>query len=148
MSAQNNEKLVRGMFNAVNERRVDDAVKNVADNAEWTNMASGEVFRGPSGARQFIQGWLGAFDNLKIDIKRVIATDKEVVTEFIGRGTHTGTLQTPNGELPATNRKVELPCCEIATIENGKLTRGATYLDTLTMLTQLGVEEHAGASHR
>jgi steroid delta-isomerase-like uncharacterized protein len=147
MPIQNNEKLAREMFAAVNERRIDDAMKNVTDKLEWKNAATGEIFRGPSGARQFIDGWLRSFDDLKIDIKRIIANDREVVAEFVARGTHTGPLNTPAGEIPATNRKVELPCCEIATIENGKIHKVVTYMDTLTMLGQLGVvEEHAGSN--
>ena len=145
MSAQTNERLVRSTFDAFNAHNFDEAARHVADKCEWRSIPTGELFRGPDGMRQFMQFWVSAFKDARVDVKRVIATDTHVVTEFIGRGTHTGTLETPAGSIPATNRRVEVPYCEVATIENGKFVSGATYFDTTTIMQQLGVTELAGA---
>ncbi|HEX7120752.1 MAG TPA: ester cyclase [Gemmatimonadaceae bacterium] len=145
MSAQTNETLVRSIFEAFNTRNFDEAAKLVSDTSEYRNAATGEVFPGPDGTRQYMQYWANAFDDAKVEIKRIIATDKFVVTEFIGRGTHTGPLETPAGSIPPTHRTVELPSCEIVSIEKGKVTSGVMYFDTATLLQQLGVHELAGA---
>lgn len=146
MSVQTNEKLARDLFGAFNERRFDEAAKHVADKVEWRNMATGEVFRGPKGVRQFMEQWTHTFDDARIEPRRIIATENDIVTEFVAKGTHTGPLRTPQGEVPATRRKIELPCCEVVHVKDGKITGGATYLDTASMLHQLGIEEHATAS--
>jgi steroid delta-isomerase-like uncharacterized protein len=147
MSARNNETLVRSIFEAFNARKIDDALKLIADNAEYRDSATGEVYRGPAGTKQFMEGWIAAFRDAKADVKRIIATDRNVVTEFVGSGTQTGPLETPNGTIQATGRKIDIPFCEVAEIQNGKLVSGTLYYDAATMMHQLGVTEPA-AAHR
>jgi steroid delta-isomerase-like uncharacterized protein len=142
-----NETLVGQLYIAFNNRKYDDAIKLVSDKFEWRDVATGEMYRGPSGVRQFMENWVKAFNDAKIDIQRILATDTFFVAEFTGRGTHTGPLETAGGSIPATNRKVELPCCEVGMIENGKIRSGSTYYDAATIMHQLGVTEMVG-SHR
>jgi predicted ester cyclase len=46
---------------------------------------------------------------------------------------------------PATGRKVELSGCTIFEIESGRVRRVFRYLDTLTMISQLGMLPGEGA---
>ena len=147
MPVHANETLVRQLYTAFNNRNFDETAKLVSNDFEWRDVATGEVYRGPTGARQFQEHWVKAFKDAKIDVKRVVATDQSVAVELIGSGTHTGTLEGPAGSIPPTNRKVELPCCEVGIIENGKIRSGSTYYDAATIMHQLGVTELAGA-HR
>jgi len=147
MSAQTNEKLARSLYAAFNARRIDDALKLISDRTEWRNMATGETFRGHAGVRKFMEGWIHAFDDLKIDVKRVIATDTTIATESVVRGTHSGPLELHGGTIPATHKKVEVPICEVCQVDNGKLGPGGTYLDLASVMEQLGVTEPA-AAHR
>lgn len=62
-----------------------------------------------------------------------------MVVEFMGRGTHTGPLHTPTGDVPATGRRVDLPFCDVHRIEDGKITNGRSYFDLATMMRQLGL---------
>jgi predicted ester cyclase len=81
----------------------------------------------------------------QVEDTNVIAGDNGAVIEFIGRGTHTGTLASPMGEIPPTGRRVELPFCEVYRITNGKIVGGSTYFDLAGMLQQLGLmPEQAG----
>lgn len=142
-----NETLVRKLYTAFNNRNFDETAKLVTENFEWRDVTTGEVYRGPEGSRQFMEHWVKAFKDAKIDVKRIVATDQSVAAEIVGSGTHTGTLESPAGAIPPTNRKVNLPCCEVCTIENGKIRSGSTYYDAATIMQQLGVTELA-ASHR
>lgn len=121
----------------------------MSDNFEWLDVATGEVYRGPPGVRQFMEHWANAFKDAKVEIKRVVANDDSFAAEFLGRGTHTGALESPTGTIPPTKRRIELPCCEVGTIEKGKIRSGSTYYDAATIMHQLGltVSEPAGA-HR
>lgn len=147
MPVHANETLARQFYAAFNHRKYDEATKMVSDKFEWRDVATGQVYRGPAGVRQFMEHWVKTFNDAKVDIQRIIANDQFIAAEIIGRGTHTGPLEGPGGSIPATNRKVELPCCEIALIENGKIRSGSTYYDAATIMHQLGVTELAG-SHR
>lgn len=147
MSAQTNETLVGQIFNAFNMRKYDEATKLVTDKFLWRDVATGQAFNGPAGMKKFFQNWANGFNDAKVEVKRMISTEKAVVTEYIGRGTHTGTLETPNGPLHATNHKVEIPFCDIALLDGGKITSVNTYYDVATMMQQLGLLEPAGA-HR
>jgi len=146
MTAQTNATLIRSLFTAFNTRKLNELVKHMSPKVEWRNMATGEVFKGPDGVRKFLESWISAFEDIRLDVRHMAATDQHVATEFGARATHTATLETPNGPLPATNRKVDLALCELATIENGKITSIRTYYDSATMMAQLGVTELAGAN--
>jgi ketosteroid isomerase-like protein len=57
-------------------------------------------------------------------------------------GTNTGPLQGPTGEtIPATGKSVRVPACDIATVENGVITRHRFYYDQMDFLGQLGLLE-------
>ncbi|HMU62558.1 MAG TPA: ester cyclase [Gemmatimonadales bacterium] len=147
MAPHANETLIRRLYSFFNNRKYDEAQKLVSDEFEWRDAATGETYRGRDGVRQFMERWVSGFDDARIEIERIVAGDHAVATEFIGRGTHTGTIQTPAGELPPTNRKIELRCCEVGVIENGKIRSGSTYYDAATLMAQLGVTDLAGAAH-
>lgn len=147
MSAQTNQTLCRTVVDAFNTRKYSDAAKYVTDNFVWRTVATGETFKGPDGMRKYFDGWVKAFNDAKVEIKQIIATDKNVVLEYVGSGTHTGPLETPAGTIPPTNNKAQIPCVDICTIENGKLATIDSYFDVATMMHQLGLTEPAGA-HR
>jgi hypothetical protein len=45
----------------------------------------------------------------EVEIKSAIAGSSGVVVEAVLRGTNTGPLQDPAGEMPATDKSVEMP---------------------------------------
>jgi hypothetical protein len=40
--------------------------------------------------------------------------------------------------IPASNKSVEFPACQITQVEGAKVKRASHYFDMLTMLTQIG----------
>jgi predicted ester cyclase len=44
-----------------------------------------------------------------------------VVVQLALQGTHDGRLQFPFGELPATGKQMDAPCCDVFEIEDGKI---------------------------
>jgi len=65
------------------------------------------------------------------------------VGEFTGRGTHTGVLKGPTGEIPASGRRVEMSFVEFYRLHNGKISEGRIYFDAATMMAQLGISPGA-----
>jgi steroid delta-isomerase-like uncharacterized protein len=55
-------------------------------------------------------------------------------------GTNTGPLQLPTGEtLPATGKQVRIRACDVATVEDGRITSHRFYYDQMEFLGQLGL---------
>lgn len=136
---QDNAALVRNVHEAWNKRDFERIVALTAPECEWVMMPTGQKFRGPDGMRQYSQGWATAFPDGRIEEKDTIAGDNGAASEFIGRGTHTGPLMSPTGEIPPTGKRVEVPFCEIYRTKNGKIVGGGLYFDMATMLQQLGL---------
>ena len=136
---QDNETLVRAVYDAYNDRAFDRVRDLVTDDVELVNVAFGETFRGPEGQRQFMENWAAAFPDSRIEVTKVIDGGDSVVVEFTGRGTHTGPLRAPAGEIAPTRKRVEVKFCEVHEVENGKIARGRSYFDSATMLRQLGL---------
>ena len=121
MSAEDNARLAREIHQAFNDRDYDRIDDLVTPDVEWENVATGETFSGPEGVKQFQRGWSEAFSDAKTEIQEVHAGDDFAVNEFVGRGTHDGTLRGPAGEIEATNRSVDVQFCDVYHVHDGKI---------------------------
>ncbi len=138
MSAQNNIHLARTFYDAFNARELDRAAPVLSEDYELLNIPLGITFRGLEGYKQFQQGWATGFPNGKIELTNIVATDDQVVVEYVGRGTHNGPLSGPKGTIAATGRAVALSLVDVHHVKNGKIVRSRSYYDVLSLLQQLG----------
>ncbi len=138
-----NATLARSLYEAWNERNFDLAVESTAPDGRIIDTGSGQTWNGPDGARQYNTMWANAFPDGRITIDRIIAADDTVVVEYTGTGTHTGTLETPMGPIPATGRSMTLHLCDVTEFSNGKVRMQRTYMDSGSMMAQLGLTEQA-----
>ncbi|MEX0426919.1 ester cyclase [Nocardioides sp. DS6] len=134
-----NAEFARSIYEAWNNRDFDYLTESVAPEGTITMMGSGEVFRGPDGVRQYNTMWADAFPDGRITIDRVIAQDDCVVVEFTGRGTHTGTMNTSAGDIPATGRSATLHFIDVMEVADGKVRTQRSYFDTGALMAQLGL---------
>lgn len=141
-----NTEIARSAYDAWNARDFDRFASLHADDAELVNVASGETLRGPEGALQYAHMWADAFPDGRISIDNIIEAGDQVVVEFTGRGTQTGALSGPAGEIPATGRGVTLQLCDVIRVSNGKIASVRSYSDTASLLAQLGVMPGAPAA--
>ena len=115
--------------------------------------AENAVFEGP-GARVegrdatvgYAMAWINAFQDAKIDVHNEIVAGDWVVQEFVFVGTHTGTLASPNGDIPATNRLLHGRGTQILHIEDGQVADTRLYFDQVDVMTQLGLMPEAAAA--
>jgi predicted ester cyclase len=113
-----------------------------------TIVGSGDTFEGVEGARAYTTMWADGFPDGEITVDRVIESGDHVVVEFTGRGTHTGTLVTSMGAIPATGRSMTLQCCDITEFKNGKVQRQRSYFDTGSLMAQLGLLPEQAATQQ
>jgi len=134
-----NVSLARSLYEAFNERDFDSLADYVTPDAKITIVGSGDIYDGAEGARRYNVMWAEGFPDGQITIDNVVAAGDDVVIEFTGRGTHTGTLATPVGSIPATGRAVTLQLCDVLRIRDGKVASQRTYFDSASLMSQLGV---------
>jgi predicted ester cyclase len=139
--------IARTVYEMFNLRRLDEAAHWVDDHCEWTDVASGTSFRGPDGFIAYESGWIRAFPDAEIEIINLLASGDLVATEFIGRGTHLGPLQTAARVIAPTGKEVQLRCIEVQQYSGAKIVRGRLYYDALTLLRQLEVSSGRPEHH-
>jgi predicted ester cyclase len=69
---------------------------------------------------------------------QVIAGDT-AVTEATYSGTHTGTLPTPNGDVPATGKRVQGRQVAVQRVKDGQISSEQLYFDQMEFLGALGL---------
>ena len=139
MPGQDVGNLAKLLYDHFNKRAHEETRKLLADDVQITDVATGRIFRGPQGVREYQEGWIQAFPDARAEITHVCASDDTAVVEFRGRGTHNGPLKLTTGELAATGKKVDTPFCEVFRFKDGKVVEQRSYYDTATMARQLGV---------
>ena len=77
-----------------------------------------------------------------------VAVDGDWVAHTaVFKGTHDGTLSTPEGDVPATGRRLEGRCSQFVRFQDGRSVEEHLYFDQMDVITQLGlVPETAGAA--
>jgi predicted ester cyclase len=131
--------LVRSLYDGWNNRDFDVLADATALDGTITFMGSGEVLKGPEGSRVYSEMWASGFPDGRVTIDSIVADGDRVVVEFTGRGTHTGTFVTSMGEIPPTGKSVTLKMCDVLELAEGKIRAQRSYLDTGSMMVQLGL---------
>ncbi len=144
MATLDNAGIIREMYAAWNDKDMDRYASCATADAQMTNVPFGAKL----GFREYGEGWARAFPDGKIELMNLVAQGDLVMTEFTGRGTHTGVLKAPAGEIPASGRRAEMSFVEVYRLRNGKITEGRIYFDTETMLAQLGISPGATATQQ
>ncbi len=73
------ETLTRQAFDAWNRRDLDAAMRLWAPDAVWEVGPLGTKLEGVAAIRQFLEGWIGAFEDLEIDVERFLEVGNGVV---------------------------------------------------------------------
>ena len=68
-----------------------------------------------------------AFSDMHRELYQIYADGNVVVVQLALQGTHDGPLQLPFGELPATGKHMDAPCCDVFELEDGKIKRFDCY---------------------
>jgi len=141
-----NARIIRDSYDAWNKRDFDMMAEHTLPDATITMVGSGQVLHGIDGGRQYGEGWAKAFPDARVTVDNVITQGDYVVVEFTGRGTHTGPLSTPAGDIPATGRSVTLQFLDLFEFKGDKVHAQRTYFDTGSMMAQLGITAAAPAT--
>ena len=102
--------------------------------------AGGDVTTGGDAFVQIEKNWSNAFSDFGVEILAVVGDDSHAAGDMILRGTHTGPLPTPWGDIPATGKRVELPFVLYCQVAGGRLTEIRDHYNPALAMSQIGVE--------
>lgn len=138
----NAKQVVDRNMAAFNAKDIDKLLGNQCPDVEFV-IPGGVTFRGRDQVKQYVETFWTAFPDGQMACMGQIATEDEAATELLFTGTHTGPLNTPNGSIPPTGKRLHLRQVAVHRIENGLVASEHIYVDQLEFMTQLGL---AGAS--
>jgi steroid delta-isomerase-like uncharacterized protein len=109
--------------------------------------ASNVVFEAPGGVRlegpeattAYAMAWLNAFPDATMTVHDEAVGDDWVAQRFTFEGTHQETLHGPEGDIPATNRRLAGRGIQMLRASDGKIAEEHLYFDQIQVLTQLGL---------
>ena len=135
--------IAKAAVTAYNEKDWNKTRDMLAADAVYDEKATNRRLEGAGQIIEAFQGWANAFPDSKATFIREFASGDTAVLELVWKGVHTGPLQTPTGAIPASNKPIELPACEVFWVEGEKIKSASHYFDMLTMLTQIGATQSA-----
>lgn len=96
-----------------------------------------------TGNAQVELGWIGpflaAFPDVHHHILRAVESDGLVAVEITITGTFTNPLASPQGDIPATGRALDLPAANFFAVSDGRIGLHHIQFDQMAMLGQLGL---------
>ena len=103
-----NEETVRNIYDAFNARDIPALASLFADDCESTDMGTGRSYRGFAGFMEWVKPFADALRDSTATPVFVVESGDWIATEHVGRGTHTGAWVTPDGEIPPSQRPIEI----------------------------------------
>jgi steroid delta-isomerase-like uncharacterized protein len=112
------------------------------------------VFEGPGGVRiegidacvGYAMNWLNAFSDAKLEVGTLVVDGDWVAMTGTFKGTHDGTLSSPEGDVPPTGRRLEGRCSQIVRFADGKAVDENLYYDQMDVVMQLGLMPETAAA--
>ena len=130
--------IAKASITAYNEKDWGKAKDLLAADAVYDEKGTHRRIQGDGNIIDAFQGWANAFPDSKATFVSEFGSGDTAVLELVWKGVHTGPLQTPTSIIPASNKPVEMPACQVIQVEGGKIKSASHYFDMLTMLTQIG----------
>jgi predicted ester cyclase len=128
-----NGDVIRRMFDEVINQGKVELVDELFDPDFVSETPQGTLDR--EGFRQYVLGWRAGFPDVHCEVGDLVEEGDRVAWSIRAVGTHTGDFM----GIPATGRSIDFDSLNIAELRNGRGYRHKVVMDTLKLMTQLGV---------
>jgi steroid delta-isomerase-like uncharacterized protein len=121
-----------------------DTMKSLHAEDYVVDWVYGDAFEDPPTSAEesaaFWSVWFIGFEDVDYEVKRTIAADAVVVTEWVFTATHTGPLGPPvfEEQLEPTGRTIQFRGVTVYDVRGGLIQRETIYMDLATLLVELG----------
>lgn len=129
--------VMQGKFAALNAQDAPRMRSYFSDQAE--KEVPGGLLRGSDQIVAFVAAFWEAFPDIRLTLTSSVEEGSVVAVRGRMTGTHTGTLRTPGGDIPATGRDIDLTFSDEYEVVGGRIVSSHFQLDRLALLEQLGV---------
>ena len=131
--------VAKASVHAYNEKDWDKARATLTPDCVYEEIATNRKSQGADDTIRLWQGWAKAMPDSKARFDNQFVKDNTVVLELTWRGTHSGPLQTPRGEIAPTGKPFELRACQIIDVSGERAKTIRHYFDMNTLFQQLNV---------
>jgi steroid delta-isomerase-like uncharacterized protein len=132
-----NQQTVRRIYDAFNARDIPLLASLFDDDCETTDMGTRRTYRGFAGFMEWVKPFADAMPDSTATPGLIVESGDWIATEHVGRGTHTAAFVLPEGEMPASNRAVEILFAEFFRLRDGKVVEFRAYWDSGALLRQI-----------
>jgi predicted ester cyclase len=134
------EQLAQASADSFNDRSYRDKAKDVMDpNVVIVDKPTSQEMRGPDAYVQYSDGFVNAIPDLKGTVIEHKVSGNKVTSRVRGQGNFTGTMVTPQGNLPGNGNPVDIEYqIEQEFNDAGKIVRFAVDYDMQDFMRQLG----------
>jgi len=139
MSREEIERLDRQGLAAWDSHDPDAFVSMFADDFVWFDWTVPEPMRDREAARQYFNGWVTAFPDMKTTSVSRVVGDDAVATEIEWSGTNTGPMVMGGNQIPPTNKSVTGRGTYFARFRDGKVVEFRSHPDVAGVMMQLGM---------
>ena len=130
---------LREVLDALSAHDLDRVGDVVDEKFEFMDVGGGDTVHSRDEWRAFCDVFVTAFPDLTQEVQLLVDAGEYAFAEVVARGTHTGPLATPEGDIGPTGRTIEVPFSVVMHARDGLLVDGREYYDAATLLRQLGL---------
>ena len=132
--------IARSLVEAFNGHDAERLSNLYTDDQVTVLPGAPEPVRGRKNKEEMVAGYFRAFPDLTLEIPLVLVSGSHVVCAGYMKGTNTGPLVSPEGEMPPTGRRVNIRMAFILRVRpDGQIEEDQTYFDEAEFLKQLGL---------
>ena len=128
-----NKDLIRRVFDEVVNKGDVDAADELFDPDFTSVTPEGTLDR--EAFKQYVLQWRGGFPDLHCEVSDLVEEGDRIAWTVRAVGTHTGDFM----GIPATGRATDFLSMNIAEVRNGRGHHHRVLMDTMTLMTQLGL---------
>lgn len=122
--------VVAGDVDALGRLYAEDAV---ADTPDEGRLEGHEAVVG------YMRTFAQSFSDISFEMIATTEAGDTAIDEGYMSATHSGPLPGPEGEIPATGKRIRVRECDVATVRDGTVVSHRFYFDQLEFLGQLGL---------
>ena len=132
--------LAKEQVLAYNAKDWDRARAALAPEVVYEEVGTHRKLKGIDDVLTAWKGWATAISDSRATFQSELVSGNTAVLEITWTGIHDGPLQTPNGEIPATGKKIELRAIQVVDVANDRVKSVRQYFDMGTLLQQIGAD--------
>ncbi|HEY3751538.1 MAG TPA: nuclear transport factor 2 family protein [Pseudonocardiaceae bacterium] len=134
-----NEKIIRNAYQVAEDKDVAGWIALFTEDGTFTDESIPYTYRGPAELGKTVEVYATAFPDMHRELHTFYVVGNIVIVQLSLQGTHLGPLETPDGTVPPTGKRMDAPCCDVFELVDGKIKRFDCYAEGSVIVKQLGL---------